>query len=349
MLPLFNFRVVKLFDPTAIQAHQVVVVLALIDFINRLAGLEIAAVQQAGLLKLREHPVHRGQTDVGAVFQEHPKHILGGHVALFASLEDLEDLQPWQGGLQACAFKFVDVAHGEVLREDIPLPAGKPEGRRRRVAPVRSGTLPLQWSIISLHPPTMSALSAKNRQRIQTVLTVLACAGLTACGSIKGMTSGLGDSKINPVNWITPYRMEVVQGNFVSKEQVELLKPGMPRVQVRDLLGTPLMASVFHADRWDYVFTLKRQGAEPQALRLTVFFKGDALDRFEGDEMPSESDFVARLDSRRKLGKVPVLELTPEQLEASEKKKPATSVAPVAVPPAAASAASYPPLESPAR
>ena len=195
----------------------------------------------------------------------------------------------------------------------------------------------------------MSALSAKYRYRIQTALSVLACVGLTACGSIKGMSSGLSDSKINPVNWITPYKIEVVQGNFVSKEQVEALKPGMSRAQVRDVLGTPLMASVFHGDRWDYVFTLRRQGADPQALRLTVFFKGDGLDRFEGDDMPSESDFVARLDSRRKLAKVPVLELTPEQLAASEKKNPASSFTPVAAPPAATSAGSYPPLESPAR
>ena len=195
----------------------------------------------------------------------------------------------------------------------------------------------------------MSALSAKYRYRIQTALTVLACAGLAACGSTKGMTSGLSDSKINPVNWITPYKIEVVQGNFVSKEQVEALKPGMPRAQVRDILGTPLMASVFHADRWDYVFTLKRQGVDPQALRFTVFFKGDGLDRFEGDAMPSESDFVARLDSRRKLAKVPVLELTPEQLAAGEKKNPTSSMTPVAAPPAATSAGSYPPLESPAR
>jgi len=195
----------------------------------------------------------------------------------------------------------------------------------------------------------MSALSAKYRHRIQTALTLLACAGLAACGSIKGVTSGLSDSKINPVNWITPYKIEVVQGNFVSKEQVETLKPGMPRAQVRDVLGTPLLASVFHADRWDYVFTLKRQNTEPQALRFTVFFKGDGLDRFEGDTMPSESDFVARLDSRRKLGKVPVLELTPEQLAASEKKNPTGSATPVPAPPAATSAGSYPPLESPAR
>ncbi len=192
-------------------------------------------------------------------------------------------------------------------------------------------------------------MSAKNRHGIQTALTVLACGVLTACGSMKSMTSGLGDSKINPVNWITPYKIEIVQGNFVSKEQVELLKPGMPRVQVREVLGTPLLASVFHADRWDYVFTLKRQNTEPQALRLTVFFKNDVLERFEGDAMPSETEFVSRLDSRRKLGKVPVLELSDEQLKAAEKKSAPASPVPAAPAPTAPPSASYPPLESPTR
>lgn len=193
-------------------------------------------------------------------------------------------------------------------------------------------------------------MRANYRRGLHTAFAVLACAGLAACGSGKGMTGGLSESKINPVNWITPYKVEVVQGNFVSREQVELLKPGLSREQVRQVLGTPLLASVFHADRWDYVFTLKRQGVEPQALRLTVFFKGDALERFEGDTMPSESDFVAKLDSRRKLGKVPVLELTEEQLQAAQKKPAATADTPPVTPPAtASSAASYPPLESPAR
>jgi len=200
------------------------------------------------------------------------------------------------------------------------------------------------------HIATPKPMSAKNRHGIQTALTVLACSVLAACGSIKGMTSGLSDSKINPVNWITPYKIEIVQGNFVSKEQVELLKPGMPRAQVREVLGTPLLTSVFHADRWDYVFTLKRQNVEPQALKLTVFFKGDVLERFEGDAMPSESEFVSRLDSRRKLGKVPVLELTDEQLKAAEKKPAAASAAPATPPaPMAPPSASYPPLESPTR
>lgn len=192
-------------------------------------------------------------------------------------------------------------------------------------------------------------MRANYRRGLQAAFAVLTCAGLAACGSGKGMTGGLSESKINPVNWITPYKVEIVQGNFVSREQVELLKPGMTRDQVRQVLGTPLLASVFHADRWDYVFTLKRQGVEPQALRLTVFFKGEALERFEGDTMPSESDFVAKLDSRRKLGKVPVLELTEEQLQAAEKKPAATATSTPTPAVSAPSAASYPPLESPVR
>ncbi|MFI5447969.1 outer membrane protein assembly factor BamE [Polaromonas sp. UC242_47] len=187
-------------------------------------------------------------------------------------------------------------------------------------------------------------MSAKYRYGIQTALTVLACVGLAACGSMK---SGLSESKVNPVNWITPYKIDIVQGNFVSKEQVELLKPGMGRAQVREVLGTPLLTSVFHADRWDYVFTFRRQGAEPQSLKLTVFFKNDALERFEGDTMPSETEFVSKLDTRRKLGKVPVLELTDEQLKAMEKKPASsTAAAPVTTPAPLAPATSYPPLES---
>ena len=53
---------------------------------------------------------------------------------------------------------------------------------------------------------------------------------------------------------ITPYRMVIQQGNFISQEMVSQLKPGMTREQVRFILGTPLVTDIFHADRWDYVF-----------------------------------------------------------------------------------------------
>lgn len=156
---------------------------------------------------------------------------------------------------------------------------------------------------------------------------------LAACGSFDSASHQLASA-------ITPYRMEIVQGNFVSKEQVAALKPGMGRQQVRDILGTPLVTSLFHADRWEYVFTLKRPKTEVQTRKLTVFFSGDAFDRAEGDEMPSESEFVATLGQNKANKAVPVLQASEAQLARFPARAPTP---PVVVPPPAPT--SYPPLE----
>lgn len=163
----------------------------------------------------------------------------------------------------------------------------------------------------------------------------------SACSSLNNATNSLA-------GMVSPYRVEVVQGNFVSREQVEALQPGMSREQVREILGTPLVTSLFHANRWEYVFTIKRPNEAPQTRRLTVFFENDVLQRHEGDPMPSETEFVASLDKRAAPGKVPPLEATPQQLA----RFPAPAHA-AASEPAGAEAAepsptttSYPPLES---
>jgi outer membrane protein assembly factor BamE len=192
----------------------------------------------------------------------------------------------------------------------------------------------------------MSALSVNQYHGVRTAFIAMACAVLASCSST---SSGMSGSAINPVNWITPYKVDVIQGNFISSEQVGQLRPGMSRDQVKAVLGTPLLASLFHTDRWDYVFTLKRQGVEPQSFKYAVFFKGDQLERFEGDTMPSEAEFISRLDSKRKMGKVPVLQATEEQLKAAEKSaaaKPAPSEAATSLP-AGPQTTVYPPLESP--
>ena len=109
---------------------------------------------------------------------------------------------------------------------------------------------------------------------------------------------------------------------------------------MRDILGTPLVTSLFHNDRWEYVFTLKRPKLEVQTRKLTVFFEGDSFVRSEGDEMPSESEFVATLGSRTGLSKVPVLEATEAQLA----RFPARA-APLPTPALPPAPTSYPPLE----
>lgn len=177
-------------------------------------------------------------------------------------------------------------------------------------------------------------------------LTLLAAAlaGLSACSSINNATSRIG-------GLVSPYKVEVVQGNFVSKEQKDALAPGMPKAQVRDILGSPLVTSVFHADRWDYVFTIQRQGQPPQQRKLTVFFRGDELLRVEGDELISEDEFVTSLAAGRRLGKVPLLEVPPEVLREfgiqAAAAQAASSPDAAARPSASAAPTSYPPLEAP--
>ena len=174
---------------------------------------------------------------------------------------------------------------------------------------------------------------------VRILLAAAACIALPACGTFDGATGRIAQS-------ITPYRVEVVQGNFVSREQVESLRAGMSRQQVKEALGTPLLSSVFHADRWDYVFTLRRQGVEPQARKLTVFFKDNVMTRFEGDTMPSEAEFVATLDKGTGKRRTPALEATPEQLGRFGG-KPASAATPAPADPLPP--ADYPPLETPAR
>ena len=152
-------------------------------------------------------------------------------------------------------------------------------------------------------------------------------------------------SSDNLLGFITPYRLEVVQGNVVTREQAALIKPGQSRAQVRDLLGSPLLTDAFHGNRWDYVFTIRRQGAEAQLRRIVVLFDGDKLQSIDtGGELPAERDFVASIDTFKTSRNAPSLALTEQQLKAL----------PVPPKPVAASASdaesaapprSYPPLE----
>jgi len=140
---------------------------------------------------------------------------------------------------------------------------------------------------------------------------------------------------------ITPYRMDIVQGNVVTQEQAALVKPGMTRAQVRDILGSPMLTDLFHADRWDYIFTIKRQGTEPQRRDVVAWFKGEQLDRLEAPDLPTERDFVSAISRAPKTNRVLALELSPEQRQALPR-PPQPAPEPV-VPMGAVRA--YPPLE----
>lgn len=85
-------------------------------------------------------------------------------------------------------------------------------------------------------------------------------------------------------NLLTVYKLDIQQGNVVTQEMVDKLKPGMTRAQVRYVLGTPLVTDSFHKERWDYFYSFKT-GAEgiPEIRRLTLHFQDDTLRNIQGD------------------------------------------------------------------
>jgi outer membrane protein assembly factor BamE len=143
---------------------------------------------------------------------------------------------------------------------------------------------------------------------------------------------------------ITPYRVEVVQGNVVTREQIAAIKPGTQRARVRDVLGSPLLADPFHAQRWDYVFVIRRQGTEPQQRSVVVLFDGDVVKSVQAPDLPSELEFVASI-SRPSRGEVPKLELTDEERKSLPLPPKVETAAAAAVPQGAVR--TYPPLEAP--
>jgi outer membrane protein assembly factor BamE len=173
-------------------------------------------------------------------------------------------------------------------------------------------------------------------------LLLATAAGLSGCQYLPSLPTPNWSAE-RFLGVVTPYRVEVVQGNVITSEQADAVKTGMNRAQVRDILGTPLVTDVFHADRWDYVFTIRRQGAEPQARRVVVRFNGDLLKSIDtGGALPTEREFVASIDTFKTSRNAPPLELTPEQLKAlPPPAKPPTVEAAEPVGPTRA----YPPLE----
>jgi len=84
--------------------------------------------------------------------------------------------------------------------------------------------------------------------------------------------------------WLTPYRIEIQQGNYVTQEMVAQLKPGLTRDQVRFVMGTPLLSDIFHEERWDYVFVRQRANSrDVEHRRIAVFFEDGKLKRVDGD------------------------------------------------------------------
>ena len=141
---------------------------------------------------------------------------------------------------------------------------------------------------------------------LQRSTPLLAAALLDGCASAPATVApvdarqGAQTTQITQVQkflwFFSPYRPDIQQGNFVSKEMLAQLKAGMSKDQVKFLLGTPLMADAFHGQRWDYPFRLAKGSGELTTSTVVVFFdKDDKVMSFEGGDLPTEREYIARI------------------------------------------------------
>lgn len=110
---------------------------------------------------------------------------------------------------------------------------------------------------------------------------------LSGCSSISDVTDAIPNA-LDRASLI--YRPTIQQGNVVTQELVNELKPGMSKRQVKFILGTPMLSDVFHVNRWDYVYTLGVGSQPGEIQRVTVLFEDDRLVGIQGDLRPQPEE-----------------------------------------------------------
>lgn len=106
---------------------------------------------------------------------------------------------------------------------------------------------------------------------MRSLLIAIALVCLTACGA---------------VGFPGVYRIDIEQGNLVTQEMVDQLKPGMSRRQVRFIMGTPLVEDSFNQSRWDYPYVIRNGRNVIREANLTIYFDGDTMTHLAGDYAP---------------------------------------------------------------
>jgi len=102
--------------------------------------------------------------------------------------------------------------------------------------------------------------------------------------------SGCSSSGLNPFPGV--YKIDIQQGNVITQEMVDQLKPGMTRNQVQFVMGTPLVSDTFHQNRWDYFYSYKPGGKDRDQKIISLYFEDERLARLEGDLVPASAELV---------------------------------------------------------
>lgn len=127
--------------------------------------------------------------------------------------------------------------------------------------------------------------SLKPMQKTTVLLTATLCSVLlTGCAR-----STDGGSRL--ISFPGAYRIDIQQGNVITQEMIDQLRPGMTRAQVQYVMGTPLLEDSFNRDRWDYIYSLQPGDGDRERIQrtVTVLFENNELTSVQGDLKPADA------------------------------------------------------------
>lgn len=118
--------------------------------------------------------------------------------------------------------------------------------------------------------------------------TIALAAALFSTTLLTGCASST-DSGSKLISFPGAYKIDIQQGNVITQEMINQLRPGMTRAQVQYVMGTPLVEDTFNRDRWDYVYSLQPGGKEREQKTVTLLFDNDQLSSIQGDLRPESN------------------------------------------------------------
>jgi len=134
----------------------------------------------------------------------------------------------------------------------------------------------------------ITAFTAAHTKSLVLFSALLVAVSLSGCGAVSSFS------------FPGVYRIDIPQGNIITQEMVDQLRPGLSKRQVNFILGTPLVRDTFDQDRWDYVYSYQPGGGERAQERLTVFFDDNGeLTHFTGDftQTPENEQFSQQVQA----------------------------------------------------
>lgn len=78
------------------------------------------------------------------------------------------------------------------------------------------------------------------------------------------------------------FKINVQQGNIITQEMLDTLKPGMTQKQVHFVLGKPVLENTFDSTLENYVYSYQKAGGEILQQTIKIYYADDLFIRYEG-------------------------------------------------------------------